>query len=206
MLQVNHLAAARGDRLLFKNLSFTVNEGELLLIKGRNGTGKTSLIRLISGLAAPEAGDIRWQGQSILDIRAAYLRLLIYVGHENGLSLDLTVEENLAFHRSLKARPTRLGVEEILRKLGIAGYLNVPCRFLSAGQKRRVALARLSISDCKLWLLDEPFSWLDGQASDVVTDLIIWHLQHGGLCLTTCHQTIDWQDAIVAEIQLDAVE
>ncbi len=202
MLQISNLAGSRGDRLLFKNLSFDVNESELMLIKGRNGTGKTSLLRLISGLATPEAGEISWNGERIANFRSQYFRLLVFVGHDNGLNLDLTARENLNFHRAIKENPSTRSTPDILEQLGIARYANVPCRFLSAGQKRRVALARLAISDTKLWLLDEPFTSLDDRACDTVVELVIDHLESGGLCLATSHQTTDWRGSKVKEIHL----
>ena len=202
MLTINNLAGARGDRLLFKNLSMTVDKGELLLIKGQNGAGKTSLLRLVCGLAVPEAGEICWEGESIVNIRPQYLRSLIYVGHDNGVNLDFTVCENLEFHRALKNNPSSDPISDILERLGIARYLDVPCRFLSAGQKRRVALARLLISNARLWLLDEPFNSLDDQVLTTVAQLVIEHLEQGGLCLATSHQIIDWRDSKVTEFQL----
>ncbi len=205
MLQINNLAGTRGERLLFKNLSFAVNGGELLLIKGRNGAGKTSLLRLICGLATPETGEILWDGESIANIRSEYFRSLVFVGHDNGVNLDLTVQENLHFHQAIKGNPSAHSIPEVLERLGISRYLKVPCRFLSAGQKRRVALGRLAISDARLWLLDEPFTSLDERALDAVKNLIIQHLDQGRLCLATSHQTIDWRDSKVNQIRLGEV-
>ena len=188
--------------MLFKNLSFAVNGGELLLIKGRNGAGKTSLLRLICGLATPETGEILWDGESIANIRSEYFRSLVFVGHDTGVNLDLTVQENLNFHQALKGNPSAHSIPEVLEQLGISRYLRVPCRFLSAGQKRRVALGRLAISDARIWLLDEPFNSLDERALDAVKNLIIQHLDQGRLCLATSHQTIDWRDKKVNQIRL----
>lgn len=202
MLVIRNLTAMRGERLLFEDVSFEVESNEMLLIKGRNGAGKTSLLRLICGLATPDAGEILWKSESIENIRPAYSRSLLYVGHDNGISLDLTVLENLEFHRALNDNPSNHPIPEILERLRIVRYLNVPCRFLSAGQKRRVALARLAISESKLWLLDEPFSSLDDQASETVVELVEQHLNSDGLCLMTSHQTIDWRDLKTKQIQL----
>ena len=202
MLEIKNLTATRGERLLFEDVSFEVESNEMLLIKGRNGAGKTSLLRLICGLATPDAGEILWNGESIENIRPAYSRSLLYVGHDNGISLDLTVLENLEFHRALNDNPSNHPIPEILERLRIVRYLNVPCRFLSAGQKRRVALARLAISQSKLWLLDEPFSSLDDQASETVVELVEQHLNSDGLCLMTSHQMIDWRDLKTKQIQL----
>ncbi len=204
MLQLNNLAGLRGERLLFKNLSVTLNEGEMLLIKGRNGAGKTSLLRLLSGLAAPVEGEILWGGKSILAIRPEYFHSLVYVGHENGVNLDLTVRENLEFHRTLRGSPLLRSIPDVLEPLGMIRYVDVPCRFLSAGQKRRVALARLAFSEAKLLLLDEPFASLDEQVLSVVTDLIMHHLKQGGLSVVTSHLTVDWQDSSVREVHLEA--
>ena len=206
MLEIKNLAAIRGERLLFEDVSFEVETNEMLLIKGRNGAGKTSLLRLICGLATPDAGEILWNGEPIENIRPAYSRSLLYVGHDNGISLDLTVLENLEFHRALNDNPSNDLIPEILERLRIVRYLNVPCRFLSAGQKRRVALARLAISESKLWLLDEPFSSLDDQASETVVELVEQHLNSDGLCLMTSHQMIDWRDLKIKQIQLGQSE
>ncbi len=203
MLQLNRLAGLRGDRCLFKNLSAMVNSSELLLVKGQNGAGKTSLLRLIGGLATPEKGEILWNGESITDIRPEYFDSVVYVGHDNGISLDLTVRENLEFQQALKGLPLIRSIPEVLDHLGVARYLNAPCRLLSAGQKRRVALARLAMSEVKLILLDEPFASLDEPALQMVTVLIHQHLKRGGLGVITSHHTIDWQDSSVAEIQLE---
>ena len=206
MLEIRNLTAMRGERLLFEDVSFEVESNEMLLIKGRNGAGKTSLLRLICGLATPDAGEILWNGESIENIRPAYSRSLLYVGHDNGISLDLTVLENLEFHRALNDNPSKHPIPEILERLRIVRYLNVPCRFLSAGQKRRVALAQLAISESKLWLLDEPFSSLDDQASETVVELVEQHLNSDGLCLMTSHQMIDWRDLKTKQIQLGQSE
>lgn len=202
MLEIKNLTAVRGDRLLFDDVSFAVEAQEMLLIKGGNGAGKTSLLRLVCGLAAPDAGEILWNSEPIGNIRPDYMRSLIYVGHDNGISLDLTVLENLEFHRTLNDNPASHPIPEILEQLGIGRYLNVPCRFLSAGQKRRAALARLAISGSRLWLLDEPFSSLDKQASEAVAELLEAHLERDGLCLMTSHQTLDRGGLKTKQIQL----
>ncbi len=202
MLETINISAIRGERLLFKNLSFDLSPKELLLVRGRNGSGKTTLLRLLCGLAVPESGEILWAGEPIETVRPEYFASLIYIGHDNGINLELTVGENLEFHQVLKSSPSGLSIMDILGYLGIEQYADVPCRFLSAGQKRRVALARLAISKAKLWLLDEPFTALDDEIMAIAVQILARHLTRGGLCIATSHQVIDWQGVAVREISL----
>ena len=202
MLEVRDLMGVRSERRLFENLSFSVQENELLYFSGRNGSGKTTLLRILCGLARPETGEILWHGVHIEEIETEYAQSLVYVGHENGIKGDLTVIENLAFDRVLRGNPTMQTAHEILDRLGIERYAQIPCRYLSAGQKRRVALARLQVSNARLWLLDEPFTALDEPTQEIIIDWLSAHLESGGICITTSHQPINWNRLNVREIKL----
>ena len=202
MFEVRDLVGVRSERRLFENLSFSVRENELLYISGRNGSGKTTLLRILCGLARPESGEILWHGVQIEEIETEYAQSLVYVGHENGIKGDLTVIENLAFDRVLRGNPTIQTAHKILDRLGIERYAQIPCRYLSAGQKRRVALARLQVSNARLWLLDEPFTALDEPTQEIIIDWLSAHLESGGICITTSHQPINWSRLNASEIKL----
>jgi heme exporter protein A len=192
LLSVHDLACARGERLLFKGMHFSVGAGELLLVQGGNGQGKTSLLRLLTGLARPEEGEIRWRGEPIRKNRDQYHAEMIYLGHANGVKDDLNPVENLRFAEGLQGR----AFEEqravgILERLGLSRCLDLPCRVLSFGQRRRVALSALLLADAGLWILDEPLTGLDVHAVTLMEGLIRDHLLAGGLCVATTHQALN---------------
>ena len=191
-LQVKQLTCIRGDRRLFSDLSFALQAGQLLHLKGRNGTGKTTLQRSLGGLFEPDAGEIRWGGQSIGDLGESYYQDVLYLGHAAGIKLDFTPLENLRTLCGLRG----LSVSEdklwqALQKLGLRGFEDLPARMLSAGQKRRIALARLFVDPAKLWILDEPFTALDVAAVDLLRALLVGHLDVGGMVVLTTHQAVD---------------
>jgi heme exporter protein A len=192
LLTVHDLACARGERLLFKDMNFTVGAGELLLVQGGNGQGKTSLLRLLTGLARPEAGEIRWRGEPIRQCRDQFHAEMIYLGHANGVKDDLDPIENLRFAEGLQGRAfERERAIDLLQRLGLARCLDLPCRVLSFGQRRRVALSALLLADAKLWILDEPLTGLDVHAVALMEDLIRDHLAAGGLVVATTHQALN---------------
>ena len=182
----------RGERRLFSDLAFTLDSGTLLRIAGANGSGKTSLLRIICGLALPAQGDVRWQGQSIRTLREEYHRQLAYIGHLPAVKDDLTAEENVEVSCALVGAPADAGARRAaLDRLGLGRYATLPARYLSQGQRRRVALARLAAcSTTTLWVLDEPFTALDASAVRVVVELIAEHLAHGGIAVITSHQEV----------------
>ncbi len=192
LLSIHDLACVRDDRILFENLNFSLDTGQLLHINGHNGSGKTSLLRILCGLSLPESGDILWQGQAIEDQYDAYLRELNYIGHHPGIKADLSALENLKMAQSMSAQPI-LGVDldEVLDKVGLYGFEDIPARQLSAGQKRRVALARLWVGSAKLWVLDEPFTALDKKGIKMVEDKLLEHADKGGIAILTSHHVID---------------
>lgn len=191
MLQVAKLVCRRGDRLLFSGLDFAIEAGTLLHVRGRNGSGKTTLLRTLCGLFTPDAGEVRWQGESIHALAEDYRHDLLYLGHLNGIKGDLTGVENLRLAATLDG--DRVGIDAVwgaLGQIGLAGFEDLPTRMLSQGQKKRVALARLILSRAPLWVLDEPFTALDLDAVDLLQGLIAAHVARGGLAILTTHQEV----------------
>ena len=190
MLEVSALACTRGDRTLFRGVSFKLAAGGLLHVAGANGSGKTSLLRLLCGLGTPEAGEIRWRGAPIRALREAYAREVVYMGHANALKDDLSAIENLRVACMLAGSPTTNGAaRQALAAFGLAPCEHLPVRSLSQGQKRRSALARLALSKrAPLWILDEPFSALDADAVRHLERLILAYKDGGGSAIFTTHQ------------------
>lgn len=191
-LTASDLTLIRGDRCLFRELSFAAVSGELVLLEGPNGSGKTSLLRMICGLLAPAAGDIQWNSIDIRALAETYRGELFYLGHQNAIKDDLTATENLLVSETLAGVPvTRASARESLARLGLDGYEDLPTRVLSQGQKRRVALARLLFRErCRLWVLDEPFVALDPHAVAELTGIIADQLGGEGIVVYTTHQDV----------------
>ena len=203
MLEVSGLACIRGERLLFRDLSFRVEAGTLLWVSGGNGCGKTSLLRLLCGLARPEAGRICWNGQDIRAEREAYLGDLVYLGHLNALKDDLSAEENLGF--ALGRGRADADITAALSQRGLAACLGLATRVLSQGQKRRVALSRLALSaERRLWILDEPFAALDVSAVQTLATAVAAHARAGGMVIFTSHQDVGFDGIEVRQLALDA--
>lgn len=190
MLEAVDLHCVRGERTLFRALGFRLGSGELLRVAGANGSGKTSLLRILCGLAAPERGAVRWRGQNIRTLREEYWKELVYVGHANALKDDLSAAENLAVSCALAGRAADgRQIEAALAAFGLAASARLPARVLSQGQRRRVALARLALrAEAPLWVLDEPFAALDAEAIERVQALVAGHLARGAAVIYTSHQ------------------
>ena len=192
MLSVSNLECQRGDRRLFAGVGFRLGTSELMYLRGRNGTGKTSLLRQLCGLLPPAAGEIRWRDQPIKRLGEEYRRELCFLGHHNAIKEELTPLENLLVSAKLvDAAQTAERALAALARLGLAGREDLLCRYLSQGQKRRVALARLINDPRALWLLDEPFVALDTAAVELVSGLIGAHVRGGGLAVLTTHQPVE---------------
>jgi len=188
MFEAKSLERVRDDRLLFNDLSFAVAESEVLQIEGPNGSGKTSLLRILCGLRLAEAGQVLWQGGSIISNREDYYANMVYIGHLPCVKGDLTVIENV--RSLLDTRSLSLGNEEIevaLAKVGLASYEDVPGKALSSGQRRRILLAFVELSRAKLWILDEPLTALDVQGVALMESMIMEHKQGGGSVVFTTH-------------------
>ncbi|MDP3088531.1 MAG: cytochrome c biogenesis heme-transporting ATPase CcmA [Methylotenera sp.] len=191
MLTAQGLACLRGDRLLFKNVGFELKSGGLLYVLGENGSGKSSLLRMLCGLLMPEEGAIFWDSKKVNENAENYLPNLTYIGHLNGLKDDLTALENLQIAARLAGNDA--GEKKTLAALtaiGIARCANLPARVLSQGQKRRVALATLWIAQSKLWILDEPFAALDATSTEVLASRLGEHMANGGMTIITTHQDV----------------
>ena len=185
------LVCFRGERTVFQGLGFSLDEGGALMLRGVNGSGKSSLLRLMAGLGRPLSGAIQWQGEKIADDPEAHNRRLHYVGHADPVKPVMTVAENLVFWASLRtgddAEAVHSAIETALGRLGIGHLAQVPGRFLSAGQKRRVNLARILSAPAELWLLDEPATALDRAAAKNLDDAIHDHRQAGGMVVVSTH-------------------
>ncbi len=191
MLIAQDLACLRGDRLLFKEIGFTLNASGLMYVLGENGSGKSSLLRIVCGLLSPELGVITWQGQCIKQSSEEYLCNLTYIGHLNGLKDDLTAMENLQISARLAGGYVDdQAALEALTAIGIARCAKLPVGVLSQGQKRRVALARLWLSHAPLWVLDEPFAALDTASVLILAARISLHIARGGMTIITTHQDV----------------
>ena len=200
MLEARDLQCERGGRTLFRELSFSVNGGELVRIAGPNGSGKSSLLRILCGLLAPTAGEVRWQGAPIQSLKEEYSKDLVYLGHAAGVKDDLSAAENLEIAcRFVGQRARADSIQEALSRFAVPQ--GPMLRRLSQGQRRRAALARLALSEAvPLWLLDEPFSALDTQGMEVLNTLLQQQLARGGAVAFTTHQDPGLATARVVEL------
>nr|WP_319564705.1 cytochrome c biogenesis heme-transporting ATPase CcmA [uncultured Rhodoferax sp.] len=190
-LSFSKLGCIKGGRQLFKNVDCTLEAGNWLYVAGANGVGKTSLLRMVCGLAPIESGHIFWNGLPIQTQSENFRQNLCYLGHLNALQESMTVDENLAFTSALGGMtPDRLQTQEVLTQFGLRGRGKQLVRHLSQGQKRRVALSRLVLSPAKLWVLDEPYVAMDEAGIGLLANLIADHLSKGGMAVLTSHQRV----------------
>ncbi len=191
MLSVSDLSCVRGERRLFSGVCVDLAAGEWLHVQGENGAGKTTMLRTLVGLSHPDQGEIRWRGEPIRDLGEEYRREILYLGHYGAVKEELTPLENLKLAAALDGRKLdERETMEALHRFGLKGREELPVRFLSAGQKRRVLLARLVTRNAPLWVLDEPFTALDVKAVDMLSALIGEHIAAGGMAVLTSHQTM----------------
>ena len=188
LLTTDNLECTRDDRLLFNGLSFALDSGEVLQIEGPNGSGKTSLLRILSGLRRADAGRVKWQGNDIRHARDDYYANMVYIGHLPCIKADLTTLENIRVLLDTRSSSVLSNtVEQALARVGLAGFEDVAAKALSSGQRRRVLLAFLLLADAKLWILDEPLTALDVKGVDLMESMILEHREHGGSVIFTTH-------------------
>ncbi len=191
ILEVNKLGCVRGDRRLFSGLDLSLPAGTYLQVTGPNGSGKTSLLRILCGLLAPAEGEIKWQGENIRSLAEDYFTSVTYLGHRHGVKDELSGIENLRISNALNGIiVSKERARDVLARMGLAGRESLPARLLSEGQRRRVALARLLTCNTKLWLLDEVMTSLDKGAVALIRSLIEEHLAGGGIAIVATHQDL----------------
>jgi heme exporter protein A len=190
-LEGDRLCAQRGYATLFAEVSFAVRDGSALVVTGRNGSGKTTLLRMLAGLTAPAAGEIRWRRSATRPFDARLRAAVAFNGHLPALKDELTAEENLAQWISLGDRPAAsASIRDALAAVALERRRSLPVRLLSQGQRRRIGLARLRLSQRPLWILDEPLTALDSDGIDVLRNLLDAHLEAGGICVAASHQPL----------------
>jgi heme exporter protein A len=187
-LEARNLQLWRGDRCLFRHLDISVGNGRLVHVQGRNGAGKTSLMRILCGLVLPDDGEVLWRGRRIDRVREAFHQALAWLGHRDGLKQDLTAIENLCFGNGLRRAYAAADARAALDEGGLDAIADLPVRALSAGQRRRVAFARVQSSGASLWLLDEPFANLDAAATVFMAGRLSTHLAGGGSIVLAAHR------------------
>jgi heme exporter protein A len=190
LLETRDLCCIRNDRLLFEHLDFSLSAGELLVVEGPNGCGKTSLLRILTGLRMADGGSVLWRGEAINRLAGDYYEQVAYVGHHDGVKHDLTCLENLRLARAMGI-PSPVDLDSVLEQVNLYAYGESEVGSLSAGQKRRLALARLLATDSLLWILDEPFTSLDKNSMAMFAGLFEQHLERGGVVVVTSHHDID---------------
>lgn len=202
LLKVEQLYCERDDRILFEDLGFSLSAGDVVQIEGQNGSGKTTLLRILAGLSRNYEGTIFWKGEPISDVVEDFRQSLLYFGHQPGVKAVLTPLENLAWYAAMHPTIDRRQVTEALAQVGLQGYEDVPCHMLSAGQNRRVSLARLYLSSAPLWILDEPFTAIDKRGVAAKEALIAQHAERGGSVILTTHHELAMGDR-VRRVNLD---
>ncbi len=190
LLQANRLFCERERRVLFSDLDLLLNAGEVLQIEGANGSGKTTLLRILIGLSDAYEGEVLWRGQCIKSRRAEYQMNMHYLGHAAGIKAALTAEENLRWYAALSGQKVGDRVWDVLASVGLRGYEDTPCYTLSAGQQRRVNLARLYMLPKKIWILDEPFTAIDKSGVAAIEKLMSVQAEQGGAVIVTTHQDL----------------
>ncbi|VAW99612.1 ABC transporter involved in cytochrome c biogenesis, ATPase component CcmA [hydrothermal vent metagenome] len=197
LLSVHDLCCFRDDRELFKDLNFTLKSGQALFIEGRNGSGKTSLIRILTGLRQAESGEVSWCGENITRLGHEYCRHFVYVGHLNGVKENLTVLENLKMARVLGQTSSGLSLDSALAQVHLTHFEDSMVHTLSAGQHRRLALARMLVIGSPLWIMDEPFTALDKYGVKLFESLLKNHTDNGGMAVMTSHHDMNLHDVDV---------
>ena len=203
MLDVINLTCVRGTRRLFRDLNFSAREGQLIELRGPNGSGKTSLLRILCGLATPAAGEVRWNGKGIRSLAEEYFSAVVYLGHQNAVKDELSALENLRISSAVSGRRLdKNEAQQILSRVGLSEQQDLPARVLSAGQRRRLGMTRLLTSPARLWILDEVLTSLDSSAMNLSREFIGNHLQQNGIAIVATHQDLNIGAARGRRLQL----
>jgi heme exporter protein A len=203
MLEVVNVTCVRGERRLFRDLNFSAKCGELIELRGANGSGKTSLLRILCGLSSPATGEVRWKGKNIRALGEEYAGEIAYLAHQNGVKDELSALENLRIASGVSGIGlSKTQAEQVLSRIGLCPQQKLPARSLSAGQRRRLALARLLTSKATLWLLDEVLTSLDDAAMKLAAGFISDHLRNNGIAIVATHQDLNLSADRVRRIQL----
>ena len=201
LLQTRDLACMRNDRLLFEHLDFHLDAGQMLVVEGPNGCGKTSLLRILTGLRLADGGEVLWRGQPIDRLAGDYFEQVSYIGHHDGVKHELSCLENLRLARAMGV-PSNLELDEVLERVNLYAYGETEAGSLSAGQKRRLALARLLATEARLWILDEPFTSLDKASMALFSGVFEQQLERQGLIVMTSHHDISLPTQALQRLRL----
>ena len=201
LFSVIDLEAVINDNVLFEGLSFSLNPGSILQVEGSNGSGKTTLLRQLIGMSVPDHGDIQWDGQSIYQDKLRYYDQMVYMGHKNAIKADLSLIENLNY-AFINVRNDKKS-DTVLESLGLLELRDNLAKSLSAGQKRRLAMARLLLSEAILWILDEPFTSIDVNGIAILHQCFIEHINNGGMIILTSHHAIDMGNINISRVKLN---
>ena len=202
MFEARAISCVKGDHLLFEDLSLHVRPGQVCQIRGGNGTGKTTLLRILCGLSLPDSGDVLWDGSLIGQDPGRFQCDLAYIGHSNGIKMDLTARENLAFSLTMQSASASTSIDDAIAKAGLSSSGNLLCRLLSAGQRRRVAIARLYLTSASLWVLDEPLGAIDADGIQDIENALEEHLSRNGMVILTTHQPLHLGHGAACTVQL----
>ena len=201
LLQIENLACIRDDRVLFEHLNLSLAAGQMLLVEGRNGSGKTSLLRILTGLKLADEGEVLWRGKDIQQLAADYTEQVSYVGHHDGVKRDLSCLENLRLVQAM-GKPSGVELDEALERVSLFRFGDTLVSNLSAGQKRRLALSRLMVTESLLWILDEPFTSLDKKSMAGFELMFENHLAQQGIIVMTSHHDIGMSNADIQRLDL----
>ena len=202
MLEARAITCVKGDRLLFEDLNLQLRPGQVCQVRGGNGAGKTTLLRILCGLSLPDSGDVLWAGSSIRQDPGQFQADLAYIGHSNGIKMDLTARENLAFSLTMQSASANASIDDAIANVGLGGSEHLLCRLLSAGQRRRVAIARLYLTRASLWVLDEPLGAIDADGVQDIESALEEHLSRDGMVIMTTHQPLHFLQGAVCTVQL----
>ena len=202
VLTAHEITCIRGRRVLFTDLNLTIGAGEILHIQGSNGSGKTSLLRILCGTSQPDNGTVLWQSEDIRACRSTYCEHLAYIGHTNGIKLELTPNENLSCLAAIKGFAADSQIDLALTQSGLSRDRDIPCIHLSAGQRRRVAIAWVFMTQASIWILDEPLTAIDQDGIDIAKSRFRRHLDDGGLIVLTGHQHLQFEGRKINTLHL----